>query len=221
MELIHIKTPKHLEVFEKDWNAILKESNNDNPFIEYRFIYNWWRFIGLQEEVEIYAVKEHKRIIAFFPFQVKRMHFGFMVQFMALNVASYMDFIVKKVDKNRSIMFAMDEIIKLKKRIVFYLHGFIESSETLSSLSDYLLARNLKVRYYRIGIPPFDLENISKLDTSLDYELSNIVKNVAFDHTRKMIFSTNTIKAKKYRDFLWLREWTLSKILPKIKVGKR
>ena len=81
MELIQIKTLKHLEVFEKEWNAILEESKNDNPFIEYTFIYNWWRSIELKEKVEIYAVKEHNRIIAFFPFQVKKNNFSYVFHF--------------------------------------------------------------------------------------------------------------------------------------------
>lgn len=213
MKLIQIKTPKHLEIFEKEWNAILEESNNGNPFIEYKFIYNRWSFLRDKEKIEIYAVKEHNRIIAFFPFQVNKVWFGDKVQFMALSEGNYMDFIVRKVDKDRTIMFAMDELIKLKKSMVFYLHGLLESTETINSLSDYLIARNLKARFYR-------MDNKSKLDIGLRNELSNMVKNVEFDNTRLIIFSTNIIKAKMYRNFLWIKEWSLSKILPERKSGK-
>ncbi|MFF2755782.1 hypothetical protein ACFVR1_18980 [Psychrobacillus sp. NPDC058041] len=192
LELIQIKTLKHLEVFEKEWNAILEENKNDNPFIEYAFIKSWWKSIGLQEKVEIYAVKEHNRIIAFFPFQIKNNGFTYVIYFIGKNEASYMDFIVKKVDLKRVIMFTLDELTKLKKSIVFYLHGLLESSGTIGSLSEYLIARNLKVRNYRTDLPSFEFEN-----------------------PRIMIFSTNMIKAKMYRNFLWIKEWGLSKRLPK------
>lgn len=215
MELIRIKTLKHLEVFKKEWNKILDESNNDNPLIRYTFIYNWWRLLENKEQVEVYAVKEHNRIIAFFPFQVKKMGLTYVIHFIGKNELAYMDFIVKKVDLKRVIMFTMDELIKRKKSIVFYLRGLLESSDTIDSLSEYLIARNLKVRSYRLDLPFFDLENMLKLDRSLGYELSNLEKYFEVENTRIIIFSSNMIKAKMYRNFLWVKEWGLSKRSPK------
>ncbi|QFF99869.1 hypothetical protein PB01_14120 [Psychrobacillus glaciei] len=197
MELIQIKTLKHLEVFKKEWNAILEENKNDNPFIEYVFISNWWRLKELQEKVEIYAVKEHNRIIAFFPFQVKKKRSTYVFHFIGHSDADYMDFIVKKVDLKRTIMFTLDELIRLKKSIVVSLHGLLESSSTIDSLSEYLIARNLKFRDYRIESPSFEFEN-----------------------TRIIIFSTNTVNAKMHRNFLWTKEWSLSTRLSKRKFEK-
>lgn len=115
MKLISIKSYTHLEVYEQDWNKITEDNENTNPFIEYEFVYNWWKILGLKEEVEILAVQEHDRIIAFFPFQFKRKWFGYMCHFLALGVANYMDIIVRKTDANRAIMFALDELISRKK----------------------------------------------------------------------------------------------------------
>ena len=116
LELIQIRTYKHLEIYENEWNTILEKNNNSNPFIEYAFVYNWWKILGLEQQIEIYAVKEHNRIIAFFPFQFEKKWFGYMVHFLALGDANYMDFIVRKVDKSRAIMYLFDELIKLKKK---------------------------------------------------------------------------------------------------------
>ena len=160
LELIQIRTYKHLEIYENEWNTILEKNNNSNPFIEYAFVYNWWRILGLEQQIEIYAVKEHNRIIAFFPFQFEKKWFGYMVHFLALGDANYMDFIVRKVDKSRAIMYLFDELIKLKKSAVFNLHGLLESTDTPNILSDYLKVRNMKQRYNRIETPYVNLQNM-------------------------------------------------------------
>ena len=160
MKLISIKTYTHLEVYEQDWNKITEDNENNNPFIEYEFVYNWWKILGLKEEVEILAVQEHDRIIAFFPFQFKRKWFGYMCHFLALGVANYMDIIVRKTDANRAIMFALDELISRKKNIVFYLHGLLESTNTPYSLSQYLNARSIKERHFSIVTPFINLEKM-------------------------------------------------------------
>lgn len=160
MKLISIKSYKHLEVYEQDWNKITEENENTNPFIEYEFVYNWWKILGLKEGVEILVVQDHNRIIAFFPFQLKKTWFGYMAHFLALGVANYMDIIVRKPDAGRAIMFALDELIRSKKSIVFYLHGLLESTNTPYALSEYLKARNMKERHFTIVTPFINLKNL-------------------------------------------------------------
>lgn len=161
MELILIKSHKHLGVFEKEWSAILEENKNTNPFIEFEFVYNWWRFIGENKEIEIYAIKENNRMIAFFPLQSEKRWFGYMLHFLAFGDANYMDIIAKKRDMDRSIMFLFDAIINRKKSAVFCLHGLLESVSTPHKLSNYLKARNIKERYYQTVTPYIDLQNLS------------------------------------------------------------
>lgn len=164
MELIKITTYMDLGRYEKEWSVILEENENTNPFIEYEFVYNWWKFFCEDEKVEIYAVKENDRIIAFFPFQSEKTWYGYILHFLALGDANYMDIIARKRDLDCVIMFVFDELIKEKKSIVFYLHGLLESVETHFKLSNYLKARNMKERYYRIVTPYIDLKNISYVE---------------------------------------------------------
>ena len=164
MKLISIKSYTHLEVYEQDWKKITEEIENTNPFIEYEFVYNWWKILGQQYNVEILAVQEHNRIIAFFPFQFKKTWFGHMANFLALGEANYMDIIVRKINASRVIMFALDELIRTKKSIVFQLHGLLESTTTPYALSQYLNARNMKERHFSIVTPFINLENLD-LDT--------------------------------------------------------
>ena len=160
MKLISIKSYTHLEVYEQDWKKITEDNENTNPFVEYEFVYNWWKILGSQEDVEILAVQDHNRIIAFFPFQFKKTWFGHMYHFLALGVANYMDIIVRKSDASRAIMFALDELIRSKKSIVFYLHGLLESTNTPYALSQYINARNLKERHFSIVTPFINLEQL-------------------------------------------------------------
>ena len=160
MKLISIKSYSHLEVYEKDWNKITEENENTNPFIEYDFVYNWWKILGSKEDVEILAVQDHNRIIAIFPFQFKKTWFGYLCQFIALGEANYIDIIVRRSDASRAIMFALDELIRRKKSIVFYLHGLLESTNTPYALSQYVNARKMKERHFSIVTPFINLKDL-------------------------------------------------------------
>lgn len=195
LELVLIKSYKHLRLFERDWSTILKENINTNPFIEFEYVCRWWEVSGGNEEVEIYAVKEHNRMIAFFPFQSKKTWFGYIVSFLALKEVNYMDLIVRKRDLDRVIMFVLDAIINQKKSIVFQLHVLIESGATPTKLSNYLQARKMK-------------EQPKSIVTSTSHYNR---------YTRNIVFSSNTIRAKTYRNFLWAKEIVVNKEIHKEK----
>jgi hypothetical protein len=197
LELILIKSYKHLSLYEKDWTTILEENQDTNPFMRFEFVYNWWKCSDDNQNIEIYAVKEHKGIIAFFPFQSKKTWFGNKVYFLATDKANYMDIVAKNRDKNRVIMFTLDKLIKNKKSIVFYLNGLLESKGTPSRISDYCNARSLKEQYFRSEIPYRDLDGNSSNELDIC--------------SRKTIFSTNTIRARTYRNYLWTKEKITSK----------
>lgn len=180
MELIPITTYKHLSIYEEDWLAILKENQNSNPFIEYEFVCNLLKSLEGHGDVKIYAVKEHNRMIAFFPFQLKKTWLGYIVHFLAPEETKIMDIIAKKRDVDRVIMFVFDEIITHKKDTIFHLHGLVESVGTPSKLSKYIKARNMKEQ--------------------------NLTKNNDGNGISKIIFSTSILKAKTYRNFLWVKD---------------
>lgn len=200
LEIVLINTIKHLSIYEKEWVEILVANQNTNPFLEYEFVYNMWEVLGEQKGVEIYAVKEHNRIIAFFPFQFKKTWFGYMLHFIAQDEVKCMDIIAKERDKDRVIMFVFDALINRKRSVVFSLHRVLGSGNTPLKLSTYLQARNIKEQYTRVN-----------------YE--RIPQNFSDDSTKKMIFSTNTVRAKTYRNFLWTKEMITSKVAMKLRKG--
>ena len=200
MELILITTCKHLSIYEKEWLAILEANQDVNPFLEYEFVYSLWEFLGEEKGVEIYAVKEHNRIIAFFPFQLKQTWFGYMLYFIAQDEGNCMDIIAKERDKDRVIMFVFDALIKRKKSIVFSLNGLLESGDTLSKLSRYLQARSMK-EYSRVD--------------AIQLNTKYVPKHYSIKYNTKTIFSTNTLRAKTYRNFLWTKEMVTAKVIRK------
>ncbi|MDF2065058.1 hypothetical protein [Bacillus sp. Cr_A10] len=187
MELILIKTYKHLSLYEREWKAILKENENINPFIEFDYIYNWWKSSNKDIEIEIHAVKEHNKIIAFFPFQLNKNWFGYKIQFLSLLDMNHSNVIVKRRDMDRVIMFVLDMILKQKKSVIFLLNGLLESEGTPGKISNYLKARNIK---------------------EYSIKLKDVEKST---YKRKMLFSTNSLRAKTYRNSLWIKEKLLLK----------
>ena len=198
MELVLINTCKHLSIHEKEWLAILEANQNTNPFLEYEFVYNLWGVLGEEKGVEIYAVKEHNRIIAFFPFQLKQTWFGYMLYFIAQDEGNCMDIIVKERDKDRVIMFVFDTLINRKKSIVFSLNCLSESGDTRSKISSYLQARSMK-EYSRVD--------------AIQLNSKYVPKHLSNEYKTKTIFSTNTLKAKTYRNFLWTKEMVTAKVI--------
>ncbi|MEK5216614.1 hypothetical protein [Psychrobacillus sp. FSL H8-0487] len=196
MELVLIKSYKQLSLYEKDWLSILEANENRNPFLEYEFLYKLWVNLRQKEGIEIYAVKEHNRIIAFFPFHSKETWFGYILCFVSQNEVNAMDIIAKERDRDRVIMFVFDELINMKKSVVFSLNGLFESGNTVRNLSKYLQARSMK-EYLLIGNTQLKSKSISK-----DFS----------PYTTKTIFSTNTLRAKSYRNFLWTKEMIISKV---------
>lgn len=195
MELVLIKSYKQLSLYEKDWLSILEANDNRNPYLEYEFLYKLWVNLVQEEGIEIYAVKEHNRIIAFFPFHSKETWFGYLLCFVAQNEVNVMDIIAKERDRDRVIMFVFDELINMKKSVVFTLNGLFENGNTLHNLSKYLQARSMR-EYSHVGNTQLKSKNISQ-----DSEYST-----------KTIFSTNTLRAKSYRNFLWTKEMIVSKV---------
>lgn len=82
--------------YKEIWDGILEEEDNDNPFIEFAWFYNWWQIVGRKERVELFAVEHEGIILAFFPFTVTR-RWGIRVYtFAGESIANYTGVVAKK-----------------------------------------------------------------------------------------------------------------------------
>ena len=163
MRLEIIRSREMLGQYRSDWSHILEVKNNTNPFIEFDWISKWWEHLGTDFKIEIMAVWKGNEVIAFFPFTYKKSLLGYKYKFMAFGQANYMDFIASNNWLDSSIEFVLDEIIKRRKNVVFYLHGLLESGKTPESLEKYLKSRVSKFSVHRVITPYIDLDEI-KLD---------------------------------------------------------
>ena len=61
----------------------------------------------------------------FFPFLYEKGLLGYKYFFMSFGQANYMDIVAYDDILDDSLKFVLDEIIREKKNVVFYLHGLI------------------------------------------------------------------------------------------------
>ncbi|WP_338651823.1 GNAT family N-acetyltransferase [Lysinibacillus sp. Y5S-8] len=153
MQLIRIRTDDELMWYKEIWDAILEAEDNDNPFIEFAWFYNWWQIVGRKERVELYAIEHDGTIIAFFPFKVS-VRWGIRVYaFAGENIANYTGVVAKHQWLPQATTFVFDELIKKHRHIVFSLHGLLESKVSTKVVEQYFVERQLRTSIFRVVTP--------------------------------------------------------------------
>lgn len=160
-----VTTINELETYKDTWSEILEREKNDNPFIEYEWISTWWMIVGHDEHVEIYIVEHNGEAIAFFPF-VHTSRFGGIHQFSFLGqgLASYMEVVAEKRWKEQAVHYLLKELISKFTRVLFVLHGLLESKDTSPILEKYTLAHQLPYSIFRVVTPYIDFKSIELPD---------------------------------------------------------
>ncbi|MCL1697378.1 GNAT family N-acetyltransferase [Lysinibacillus sp. BPa_S21] len=153
LQLIRIRTDVELMWYKDIWDEILATEDNDNPFIEFAWFYNWWQIVGRRERVELYAVEENGAIIAFFPFLV-RLRWGVRIYaFVGENMANYSGIVAKKEWLLPATSFVFDQLIEKYKHLLFSFHGLLESKDSTKVLEQYFIERQLRPRIFRVVTP--------------------------------------------------------------------
>lgn len=163
MELKKISSIEQLEAYQSEWKHILEENQNTNPFVEYRWIYEWWKHLGIDQAVEIIVVLENEKVIAFCPFVFSQRGSVFFYRFIGVGQANYMDIISYDSMKESVIEFVLNEIFSQKKHVVFSLHGLLKSNFTPGILDVILPNNNISYTSHQVITPFIDLEKI-KMD---------------------------------------------------------
>ncbi len=189
-----VTTINELETYKDTWSEILEREKNDNPFIEYEWISTWWMIVGHDENVEIYIVEHNGEAIAFFPF-VHTSRFGGIHQFSFLGqgIASYMEVVAEKRWKEQAVHYLLKELISKFTRVLFVLHGLLESKDTSPILEKYTIAHQLPYSVFRVVTPYIDFKSI---------ELPNFLKKhkrrfKSIDRREKRLKELGTITYQK------------------------
>lgn len=156
-----VTTIEELESYKDTWSGILEREKNDNPFIEYEWISTWWTTLGSKENVEIYIVEYKGDSIAFFPF-IRSVRFGGIHQFSFLGqgYATYMEVIAEGIWKEQAMDFLLKELTRNYKRIIFVLHGLLESKKTSYVMEKYAQERQLPHSVFRTVTPYIDFKSM-------------------------------------------------------------
>ena len=67
-----INTDPGFEGLKSDWNLLLKESNCDNIFLSWEWLYTWWESFKEGKKLFIIAAEEEGRIIGIAPLCLAR-----------------------------------------------------------------------------------------------------------------------------------------------------
>ncbi len=156
-----VTTIEELESYKDTWSGILEREKNDNPFIEYQWVSTWWTTLGSEENVEIYIVEHKGESIAFFPF-IRTVRFGgiHQVSFLGQGFATYMGVIAEGVWKEQAMEYLLKELTRKYKRIIFVLHGLLESKKTSYILEKYAQERQLPHSVFRTVTPYIDFKSM-------------------------------------------------------------
>jgi CelD/BcsL family acetyltransferase involved in cellulose biosynthesis len=161
MKIYSVRTLEELITYRATWNAILESNQNDNPFIEFNWIENWWKYIAESRSIEVLVLEENERIIGFFPFQFSKVFSTTIIEFVGRGDATYMDFIVYEDDKERAIYFVLDELMDLFPKTMFHLHGVLSSSSTLTILKNYVAIRRYETSIFSAITPYIHVKAIN------------------------------------------------------------
>ncbi|MET4561416.1 CelD/BcsL family acetyltransferase involved in cellulose biosynthesis [Lysinibacillus parviboronicapiens] len=150
-----------LESYKDTWSGILEREKNDNPFIEYEWVSTWWRTLGSKENVEIYIVERNGECLAFFPF-IRFARFGGIHQFSFLGqgFATYMEVIAESIWKEQVMEYLLKELTQKYQRVIFVLHGLLESKQTSYLLEKYAQERQLPHSVFRTVTPYIDFKSV-------------------------------------------------------------
>ena len=81
MEIKVIRQIEALGPYLDEWNDILEENGNDNPYITPDWIIGWWRFFGNGRLLYIIVLYDRERAIGFLPLmgEKKRLYIKYRI----------------------------------------------------------------------------------------------------------------------------------------------
>lgn len=149
------------------WSSILERIENTNPFIEFEWVWNWWKYLAESDRVEIIAVIQNGQYIGFVPFTYKKTLSTYVYEFVSLGQANYMGIVAEKRYLQNVTNEVFNYIISKRKHVVFCLHGLLNSEPSGKAIEQYCHDEKLDMTDFEVITPFIDLQDI-KLDEYAD-----------------------------------------------------
>ena len=160
MKFHSIRTLEELMPYLKIWNHILEVNQNTNPFIEFPWVENWWKYLGKGRDIEIIVIEKNEDVMGFFPFQFTRTWDSVVIEFIGRGEANYMDFIVYDDEREETIKFVFNELMGAMTNYIFNLHGLLSSSPSTNMLSIHLAKINCEPTISSVVTPFIDMGSV-------------------------------------------------------------
>ncbi|MEO4054409.1 GNAT family N-acetyltransferase [Solibacillus sp. CAU 1738] len=155
-----VTTVDELNAYRRSWTKILQDEQNNNPFIEFEWIYYWWQHIAENEQIRIYVIQQDGKPIAFIPLEKKKMLGVNIFSYATFPEANYMDVIARKIDKKNAIFYLLQTLEKRYPHAVFRFNGLLESSDTTAHIEAYFIEHCTTYRLFRTVSPVIQLQKL-------------------------------------------------------------
>lgn len=209
-----IDTLERFAMYENQWNDISRKSNNRNPFLEFDWIKAWWETIGIEKEIEIFAIFEEENVLAFMPLEkTNKTSKHVEYSFLAKGDASYMDILVDEELRKVTLYFILDNLMKVEKQVSISLFGLVEGSNTSKYLDWYLEKNNLEHDFTRVVAPFIAINNEDQVNyfhkRRKSFALNRLEKN--FEQQGEVVFKELTLNNYEEIYALFDERWKMKK----------
>lgn len=153
-EIRVVNTIEELKQYKGEWQELLKENGNNNPFLEFDWIELWWKYFGKGKELFVLLIKVGDTVLGFFPLMITNRKFHKEITFISSYIdASYMDFIIKMGENETCINLAFDYIKRLKGNYIIKLLGFYKDPFQDKLLKRYLINNKANFKIFSFESP--------------------------------------------------------------------
>jgi CelD/BcsL family acetyltransferase involved in cellulose biosynthesis len=186
------------------WNALLQKSIDNNVFLTWEWLFNWWQHYGRDKKLRIIVVKAGDQIIAIAPFMENKYRLGFIGVNVLENLCSeecdYSGIILAE-NKHEAIVFLMDYLagmIKNEKLIVRWYH--IPENSGFSTLLREQLSSFSQVLY--LDEKPSSFCSYILLPATWEEYLHTLSRNSRRNITRKLqyLLKDHVLELRKITD---------------------
>jgi CelD/BcsL family acetyltransferase involved in cellulose biosynthesis len=186
------------------WNDILSQSESDNIFLTWEWVFNWWQVYGAGKELRVLVLRDQEEaIVAIAPFYVrtKKILGGFSINEMRFlgtgeDVSpDYLDFIIKKGFENEAINAFIQYLAVKNGWHIVHLTDMLSSSFNVKILQKMATDNRLVVERSERATCPY----IQLLPDWEEY-VGGLSKNMRYNIKRRR---QNLEKTFKTRYFVW------------------
>jgi CelD/BcsL family acetyltransferase involved in cellulose biosynthesis len=186
------------------WNNILSQSESDNIFLTWEWVFNWWQVYGGGKELRVLLVKDqHEDIVAIAPFYIHTKTFlsGLSVneiRFLGTGEdvsPDYLDFIIKRGFENEAISVFIKYLVAKNGWHVINLTDMLSTSLNVKILQKVATDNRLVVESSERATCPY-----IQLLPDWDEYIKSLSNNMRFNIKRRM---RNLEKDFRTRYFVW------------------